>query len=130
VSACEPGTAAVPLVYQMFCVQLFPQHCHCLETSDCIDYWKCSSLKEVTYFSELLRLHPSPLFPLLVELMLSLSPREAHFVRCVASFLLRHLSLLQRLFLLMDPDHSVQLIANKRILPRLLNLRLFDGNDE
>ena len=48
---------------------------------DCIDYWKCSSPEEVTYFSEMRRLHPAPLFPLLAELMLSLSPREAHFVK-------------------------------------------------
>ena len=50
---------------------------------DCIDYWKCSSPKEVAYFSGMRRLHPAPLLPLLLELMMSLSPREAHFVRCV-----------------------------------------------
>jgi len=27
---------------------------------DCIDYWKCSSPKEVTYFSGMRRLHPAP----------------------------------------------------------------------
>jgi hypothetical protein len=124
---------------------------------DCIDYWNCSSPKEVTYFSGMRRLHPAPLLLLLVELMLSLSPRKAHFVRCVVvifsvigtvwmeerlvlrltasgrfsnhlvSVLLRYHSVLQQPFLLMVSAYSADMIVSKHISQRWLSVRLFDG---
>jgi len=63
------------------------QHCYCRESSlyglyrllEMFISKGCILFRNATSPSS----SPPPLLPLLVELMLSLSPREAHFVRCV-----------------------------------------------